>query len=82
MTFGIRPEHVFYSPDDGLWQGTVSLEEQLGSDALLYVDVPSLGAVTVRAVGERRFKTGDRIFLTPDAARLHLFDAGGTAIAA
>ncbi|MDT3378304.1 sn-glycerol-3-phosphate ABC transporter ATP-binding protein UgpC [Labrys neptuniae] len=82
MTLGIRPEHVLYSPDEGLWEGTVSLEEQLGSDALLYVEVPSLGTITVRAVGERRFKTGDRIFLTPDASRVHLFDGGGTAIAA
>ncbi|WP_454817584.1 ABC transporter ATP-binding protein [Labrys neptuniae] len=82
MTFGVRPEHVLYSPDAGLWDGTVSLEKQLGSDALLYVDVPSLGTIPVRAVGERRFKTGDRIFLTPDASRVHLFDEHDVAIAA
>ena len=82
MTFGVRPEHVLYSPDAGLWDGTVSLEKQLGSDALLYVDVPSLGTITVRAVGERCFKTGDRIFLTPDVSRVHLFDEHDVAIAA
>jgi multiple sugar transport system ATP-binding protein len=82
MTFGIRPEHILYSPTEGLWQGVIALEEQLGSDAFLYVDVPSLGTLTVRAVGERRFKTGDRIHLTPDAARFHLFDERENAIAA
>jgi multiple sugar transport system ATP-binding protein len=75
MTLGIRPEHITYSHDSGEWQGTVTVEEQLGSDAFLYVDVPELGQITVRAVGERSFNRGDTIFLSFDPERCHLFDA-------
>ena len=75
MTLGIRPEHITYSHDGGDWEGTVTVEEQLGSDAFLYVDVPELGQITVRAVGERSFNRGDTIFLSFDPERCHLFDA-------
>jgi multiple sugar transport system ATP-binding protein len=75
MTLGIRPEHISYSHDAGDWQGTITVEEQLGSDAFLYVDVPELGQLTVRAVGERSFGRGDTIFLSFDPERCHLFDA-------
>jgi len=74
MTLGIRPEHISYAPDSGDWKGKVVVEEQLGSDAFLYVEVPELGQVTVRAVGERNFSRGDTIFLTFDPARCHLFN--------
>ena len=73
MTLGIRPEHIPYSHDKGDWEGTVAVEEQLGSDAFLYVDVPQIGAITVRAVGERGFGRGDKIFLSFDPRRCHLF---------
>ena len=73
MTLGIRPEHISYSHDKGDWEGTVAVEEQLGSDAFLYVDVPQIGAITVRAVGERGFGRGDKIFLSFDPRRCHLF---------
>ena len=75
MTLGIRPEHITYSHDVGDWNGTVTVEEQLGSDAFLYVDIPELGQVTVRAVGERSFARGDEIHLSFDPNRCHLFDA-------
>ena len=69
MTFGIRPEHLLCSATGGAWRGVIAVDEQLGSDAFLYVDVPSLGTVTVRAIGERRFAAGDVIHLTPDTER-------------
>jgi multiple sugar transport system ATP-binding protein len=81
LTFGIRPEHVAYDRREGLWPGRIVVEEQLGSDAYFTVDVPKLGALTVRAVGERGYRRGDPIFLTPDRTRSHLFDASGTALA-
>ena len=81
LTFGIRPEHVTYDKREGLWLGRIVVEEQLGSDAYFTVDVPGLGTVTVRAVGERGYRRGDPIFLTPDMARFHLFDASGNALA-
>jgi len=74
MQLGIRPEHITYSHDSGDWQGTVTVKEQLGSDAFLYVDVPEIGQVTVRAVDERSFTRGDTIFLSFDPERCHLFN--------
>lgn len=56
------------------------MEEQLGSDAYFTVDVKALGTLTVRAVGERGYRRGDTIFLTPDPDRSHVFDAEGRAL--
>ncbi len=77
VTFGIRPEHLGYDRNTGLWSGTILVEEQLGSDAFFTVDVKSLGTITVRAVGERGYRRGDTIFLTPDPDRSHLFAEDG-----
>lgn len=77
MTLGIRPEHITYSHEQGDWKGTVSVEEQLGSDAFLYVDVPEIGQITVRAVGERGYRRGDEIFMSFEAEKSHLFNADG-----
>ena len=78
---GIRPEHVAYAHDRGLWRGTIAVEEQLGSDAFFYVTVPEIGTVTVRAVGERSYRTGDTIYLSPPADKCHVFDKAGLRIA-
>ncbi|MCW5709332.1 ABC transporter ATP-binding protein [Shinella sp.] len=80
LTFGIRPEHLRYDRHVGVWSGTILVEEQLGSDAYFTVDVKSLGTLTVRAVGERGYRRGDTIFLTPDPDRSHVFDAQGRAL--
>jgi multiple sugar transport system ATP-binding protein len=80
LTFGIRPEHIAYDKQAGLWRGRILVEEQLGSDAYFTVEAAGLGALTVRAVGERGYRRGDPIFLTPDAARCHVFDAAGVAV--
>ncbi|MDX3925862.1 MAG: ABC transporter ATP-binding protein [Shinella sp.] len=82
VTFGIRPEHLGYDRDAGLWKGTILVEEQLGSDAYFTVNVKALGTLTVRAVGERGYRRGDTIFLTPDPARSHVFDEDGRALTA
>lgn len=82
VTFGIRPEHLGYDREAGLWKGTILVEEQLGSDAYFTVDVTALGTLTVRAVGERGYRRGDTIFLTPDPARSHLFAEDGRALTA
>ncbi len=74
MTLGIRPEHLRYSHESGDWQGTILVEEQLGSDAFLYVDVPDVGMITVRAVGERDYHGGETIHLTLPGELCHLFD--------
>ena len=79
-TIGVRPEHITTSQTAGEWEGVVSVAEHVGSDTFLYVTVPEIGDVTVRAVGELSIKPGARVFLSPDLSRIHRFDRDGTAI--
>jgi len=79
-TIGIRPEHLRIAGEGGGWPGTVSVAEHLGSDTFLYVDAAELGLLTVRGIGEIHLKGGDRVWLSPDPARLHRFDREGAAI--
>ena len=73
---GIRPEHFTLSRDDGKWRGKIRHIERLGSDTILYVDLPSIGAVTVRASGDFDPGVGDVIHLTPNPLCLHKFEGG------
>ena len=77
---GVRPEHIRISRDTGEWAGTVGVAEHLGSDTFLHVQAAALGTLTVRAEGEVSVSYGDRVFLTPDPARIHCFDADGVVI--
>ena len=79
-TIGIRPEHVATSQTSGEWDGVVSVAEHVGSDTFLYVAVPEIGDITVRAVGELALKPGERVFLTPDSTHIHRFDRDGKVI--
>src|SRR5450755_2930930 len=81
-TLGIRPEHLKIGKEGEGWAGTVSVAEHLGSDTFLYVDAGKLGTLTVRAIGEFGLKAGDRVWLSPDPARLHRFDKDGEVIRA
>ena len=45
------------------------------------MSVPQIGNVTVRAVGERSYRTGDTIFLSPPADKCHVFDNDGLRMA-
>ncbi|MEP1207830.1 MAG: ABC transporter ATP-binding protein [Rhizobiaceae bacterium] len=75
LTVGIRPEHITYSHDKGDLKGEIIVEEQLGSDAFLYVEVENIGMITVRAVGERNFHNRDTVYLSFPPERCHVFDA-------
>ena len=79
-TIGIRPEHMTISKTSGDWMGTVSIAEHLGSDTFLYLNVDGVGPVTVRADGEAGFHAGDKIYVSPIAARLHRFNDKGEAV--
>jgi multiple sugar transport system ATP-binding protein len=83
-TIGVRPEHVTASRADAGggdgWVGTVTVAEHLGSDTFLYVEVPEIGTITARGLGELDIKAGDSVRLIPDAARIHRFDAAGNTI--
>jgi len=79
-TFGVRPEHIRVSRDNGDWVGTVGVAEHLGSDTFLHVQADGVGPLTVRTEGEAGLSHGDRAYMTPDPARVHRFDANGKAM--
>ena len=81
-TYGIRPEDLTVSEQEGLWSGKVLLSEELGADTFVHVESEVTEAPLVaRAPGRARFASGHRVYLTPDAARVHLFDAKGQPLA-
>ncbi|OAN80828.1 sugar ABC transporter ATP-binding protein [Jannaschia sp. EhC01] len=81
-TIGIRPEHIDVSKTEGMWKGRVGVSEHLGSDTFFYVhDTGIAEDITVRVNGEFELHAGDDVYLTPQADKLHRFDADGLRIA-
>ncbi|NNE80900.1 MAG: ABC transporter ATP-binding protein [Silicimonas sp.] len=80
-TIGSRPEHISVSTESGDWKGTVGVSEHLGSDTFFHVNVEGFPEpLTVRAGGDVDLHYGDAIYLTPDPALIHKFDADGLRI--
>jgi multiple sugar transport system ATP-binding protein len=77
---GVRPEHILLSKESGAWRGVVGVAEHLGSDTFLHVNADGVGQVTARTSGEIDLRHGQAVYLTPDAERIHRFDAGGDVI--
>ncbi|WP_323006180.1 ABC transporter ATP-binding protein [Pseudorhodobacter sp.] len=81
-TIGIRPEHLSVSATAGAWKGRVGVSEHLGSDTFFYVhDTGLVDDITVRVAGEVALKSGDTVYLTPDADKIHRFNDKGLRIA-
>ncbi|NKL05149.1 ABC transporter ATP-binding protein [Rhizobium leguminosarum] len=72
-TYGIRPEHIRLSEGVGQWQGRIRHIERLGADAILYLDVPELGEMVVRAEGETQFAPGMTVWANPVEGAEHRF---------
>jgi len=72
-TYGIRPEHIRLSEGAGQWQGRIRHVERLGADAILYLDVPELGEMVVRAEGETQFAPGMTVWANPVEGAEHRF---------
>ncbi|KAA5606286.1 ABC transporter ATP-binding protein [Roseospira marina] len=79
---GVRPEHMTMSPDDGRWCGEVGVAEHLGSDTFLHVKVDGIGQITARAPGEIDLRHGEKIFLSPEPGKMHLFGQNGEIVSA
>ncbi len=75
-TIGVRPEHLDVVSSGG-WEGTVGLSEHLGSDTFLKVETKSVGTLTVRTAGASTLVHGDTVYLMPQDAKIHCFDANG-----
>ena len=77
-TIGIRPEHVAITDASGLWSGTVTVSEHLGSDTFLHVRrAGGAETMTVRAEGEVNYGHGDTVHMTPRVEHIRKFDANG-----
>lgn len=79
-TVGIRPEHIKLSRQGGVWSGTVSVVEHLGSDTFFHIDVDGIGPVTARTDGDFDAHHDDRLFLIPDETKLYRFNEEGVAL--
>ena len=79
-TIGVRPEHLRASRHGEGWEGRVSVAEHLGSDTFLHVEVPGIGTLTARSVGELGLTMGDSVRLLPDPARIYRFAGDGEAM--
>ena len=81
QTIGVRPEHIAVSTESGDWKGKVGVSEHLGSDTFFHITVDGFGEpLTVRAGGEVELEYGQDVYLTPDTAHIHKFDAQGLRI--
>ncbi|NCO87985.1 MAG: ABC transporter ATP-binding protein [Rhodobacterales bacterium] len=79
VEIGIRPEHVTLSdPGAGQIDGVATVFEQLGNTSYVYVDT-ALGQIIVETDQSVRLHPGDRLGLTLDPSRAHVFEASGKA---
>jgi ABC-type sugar transport system ATPase subunit len=84
VTLGIRPENVGAAVGaKGDVDLPVRLVEPLGKDTLLYFDAGTERAFVAvsEGFGMAEIKAGERIALTLDQRRIHIFDADGRRIA-
>ena len=80
VELGVRPEHVtLTTPGQGLFDGRVSVIEQLGNTSYVYLETPS-GQIIAEADQSVRLTPGETVGLTLDLTRAHVFDAGGATV--
>jgi multiple sugar transport system ATP-binding protein len=65
------------SRDSGLWRGTISIAEHLGSDTFLHIRADDIGPMTARVSGEMGLTHGETVFLSPAPDKVHKFSADG-----
>ncbi len=79
-TVGVRPEHIVLSRESGLWHGTISIAEHLGSDTFLHIRADGIGSMTARVSGEMGLGHGDAVWLSPAPDKVHRFGDDGRAL--
>jgi multiple sugar transport system ATP-binding protein len=79
-TLGIRSEDVRIAPaGPGNAEATVEVIERLGERTLVYVRLDDGQQIVGSDAGNSRVAVGDRVGLTFEGVKSHLFDAGGRA---
>ena len=80
-TIGVRPEHLeLTDPNMADLSGTLSVIEQFGEYALLYVELPTGELVTVKLDGAPDLKLHETVHIGVPADAVHLFDQAGRAL--
>jgi multiple sugar transport system ATP-binding protein len=78
VTVGVRPENWrVVSDSEGGLPVTVTVVEELGSDAFVYGECDVAGTpsrVIIRVAGRQHPLRGDTLFVTTDPAHVHVFD--------
>ncbi|PRD44683.1 ABC transporter ATP-binding protein [Phyllobacterium phragmitis] len=79
VSFGVRPEDLSVATgSDSIIEGTTSIIEALGEVTLLYVEgLSSEEPLIAKLPGNQPFERGEKVRLTADPAKLHLFNAEG-----
>ena len=80
-TIGVRPEHMTLSRESGEWHGKIIHVEHLGADTIVYMESEKAGLITARLFGEHAYAADEVVYATPEASKIHRFDADGRAIA-
>jgi multiple sugar transport system ATP-binding protein len=80
---GIRPEHLDVAdPAQAPFVGIVDVVEHLGSDTNIYVQVEGVGPLLVRQHGHLPVRAGERLGITMQPGKFHVFAADGQALRA
>ncbi|SDX13845.1 ABC transporter ATP-binding protein [Roseicitreum antarcticum] len=80
-TICVRPEAVRLGAGQVQTTGTVRLVEYLGSETLVYLDLPSGQSLLFHGSGRDSHKQGDSVIVGLDLADMHVFDADGQRVA-
>jgi multiple sugar transport system ATP-binding protein len=82
VTLGIRPESITldHVGGDGDTEATVAVFEQVGSFNIVYLDIDGLDDVVAQVPGAKQFEAGDRVSVTIDTDRIHLFAEDGETV--
>ncbi|MBB4064904.1 multiple sugar transport system ATP-binding protein [Gellertiella hungarica] len=82
LTLGIRPDALeIVAAGSGHVAASVDLVERLGTESHVHLHLQASGQrVTAIVRGNHPVQSGDRVDLSFDPARCHLFDAGGEAL--
>jgi ABC-type sugar transport system ATPase subunit len=68
-TYGIRPEHLRLTSTAPRWTGAVRHVERLGADTIVYLSIPGMGEMVVRADAEQFPSIGETCGVSPIAGR-------------
>ncbi|QFY63768.1 ABC transporter ATP-binding protein (plasmid) [Rhizobium grahamii] len=72
-TYGIRPEHLTLSENEGKWRGKVRHIERLGADTVVFLDSDQLPSLVARTDGDRPLSIGQTLFASPVQGKEHRF---------